>query len=386
MSSEILASVLQRMDSLNLFPRGDDLPTPFFLCDGHSSRLQLPFLEYITDSNHPWVVCLGLPNATHFWQVGDSKQQNGRCKKELVLAKRDIIRQRMKLGEPAKIESFDIIPCVARAFPSSFGDVEGNKKAIYERGWNPLNRNILLSSKLSKVVDLDTESEDDDQPPESQDSQETNVSRLSQSTMVTISKLNFSSESKSSLLIEAIHQKKIRSQAGEMELKARRKKQRLEDRQQARDLSDMHARLTAGNMVHHNIYHIGQETMNYVKNQQQKKIRKENEITSKKYRFNLKTYQDGLRIRNKDETKWTSDDYCAMIKFKQLFKDNMPPLPKSLPTKKERWQVVKYFPDPVEPTQPDGYVDDAPPVAIPVSQRGASDDELSDASLEMFQV
>ena len=144
------------MDDLKLFPRGPGLPTPFFLCDVHSSRLQLPFLEYITDNAHPWVVCLGLPNATHFWQVGDSKQQNGRCKKEIVLAKRNIIRQRMHLGESAKIETFDIIPCVSQAFPVSFGDVDGNRKAIYERGWNPLNRNILLSSKLTKIVELDS--------------------------------------------------------------------------------------------------------------------------------------------------------------------------------------------------------------------------------------
>ena len=229
-----------------------------------------------------------------------------------------------------------------------------------------MNRNILLSSKLRKVVELDTDSESED-IPESQNSQETNVSELTQSTLSTISKLNFTGESKSSQLIEAIHQKRIRTQAGEMELKARRKKQKLEDHQKARDLSDMHARLTAGNMVHHNVYRIGKETMDYVLQQQQRKMRRESEIISKKYRVNLKTYQRGITLKNtKDESKWTADDYLAMIRFKHLFKDNMPALPKTLPTRKDRWQVVKYFPDPEEPIQPDSYIpeNEEPAVAI----------------------
>ena len=83
------------------------------------------------------------------------------------------------------------------------------------------------------------------------------------------------------------------TQAAELELKARRKRQKLEDRQQARSLSDMHARLTAGNMVHHNVYQIGKETMEYVKRQQLSKEKKETELISKRYRANLKTYKDG---------------------------------------------------------------------------------------------
>ena len=125
--------------------------------------------------------------------------------------------------------------------------------------------------------------------------------------------------------------------------------------------------------------------MDYVKDQQQKKLQKESEMISKKYRANLKTYQDGLKLRSKDESKWTSDDYRNMIKFKQLFKDNMPAVPKSLNAKKERWQIVKYYPDPTEPTQPEGYIDDAP-VVKPTAHCGASDDELSNSSVAMFQV
>ena len=174
-------------------------------------------------------------------------------------------------------------------------------------------------------------------------------------------------------------------QAGELELKARRKKQKLEDREKARALSDMHARLTAGNMVHHNVYHIGKETMEYVKQQQAKKVRKESEIASKKYRANMKVYQDGINLQ-KEESKWNGDDYMTMIKFKQLFKENMPALPKTLPTKKERWETVKYFPDPLISEQPEDYIPEAAPVVLTTNHRGESDDKQSEASVAMFQV
>jgi hypothetical protein len=37
----------------------------------------------------------------------------------------------------------DIVPLVNRAFPNSFRKNKNAVKAIAERGWNPLNYNIL---------------------------------------------------------------------------------------------------------------------------------------------------------------------------------------------------------------------------------------------------
>ena len=36
-----------------------------------------------------------------------------------------------------EIRGFDIVPMVNFAWKNSFGRVDSNKKAIYERGWNP---------------------------------------------------------------------------------------------------------------------------------------------------------------------------------------------------------------------------------------------------------
>jgi hypothetical protein len=49
-TSELLKSMLERMDSLNLFPPAEGGPLPFLLLDGHGSRFQLPFMRYIGDT------------------------------------------------------------------------------------------------------------------------------------------------------------------------------------------------------------------------------------------------------------------------------------------------------------------------------------------------
>jgi hypothetical protein len=154
---EILAATLAKMDELVSFPRSEGVPPPFVLLDGHSSRFQPQFLKYITDPRHTWEVCLGLPNGTHVWQVGDSKQQNGSFKRLLILAKRSLIQEKQDNQEQSKIGKVDIIPLVSKAFSGSFSNVQGNTHAISERGWNPLNQNCLkdpevLATKVAKKV------------------------------------------------------------------------------------------------------------------------------------------------------------------------------------------------------------------------------------------
>ena len=72
-----------------------------------------------------------------------------------------------------------------------------------------------------------------------------------------------------------------------------------------------------------------------------------------------------------------------MIKFKQLFKDGMPPLPTNLTARKLRWfRICQYMDDPPEPSKPIGYVDIDEEIEVP---RCESDDEMSAASIPMFE-
>jgi hypothetical protein len=68
--------MLQAMDELDVFDRSTGL-SPFLLLDGHGSRFELEFLEYINTPEHKWNCCIGLPYGTSYWQVRDSSEQNG---------------------------------------------------------------------------------------------------------------------------------------------------------------------------------------------------------------------------------------------------------------------------------------------------------------------
>jgi hypothetical protein len=75
----MLAEMLKVLDQSEVFNRSTGIK-PFLLLDGHHSRLRIPFMEYIHDPAHPWVVCLGVPYGTHLWQVADAPQLNGSFK------------------------------------------------------------------------------------------------------------------------------------------------------------------------------------------------------------------------------------------------------------------------------------------------------------------
>ena len=68
------------------------------------------------------------------------------------------------MGFPHTIKKTDIVPLCNREFANSFAQVPSNQHDIADRGWNPLNRALLLNTevlktKIVKIVDYDTETE-----------------------------------------------------------------------------------------------------------------------------------------------------------------------------------------------------------------------------------
>ena len=151
-TSEILRDCLATLDHYKVFPRSSNLK-PFLLLDGHGSRFELTFLRYVTDSNHPWMVCQGVPYGTSLWQVADSSEQNGSFKAASSHIKMDILKKRldMMMDNPC-ILATDIIPMVNYAWSKSFARVDTNKKAIASRGWNPLNYNLLTNKQITPTM------------------------------------------------------------------------------------------------------------------------------------------------------------------------------------------------------------------------------------------
>ena len=149
-TGDILKDILLTLDHLKVFDKyRDDGATPFLMVDGHQSRFSLPFLEYITNPQHPWKVSIGVPYGTALWQVGDSYQQNGRFKIILNTLKKKLMEYRMdNFTSEMELQPTDIMAMIHTAWNASFADVAGNIEAIAERGWFPLTKKLLLEPRL----------------------------------------------------------------------------------------------------------------------------------------------------------------------------------------------------------------------------------------------
>jgi hypothetical protein len=150
-TSEILKQALKRLDKLGIYERVSGGPIPFLFLDAHGSRLQVPFLKYVNDESHRWKVCIGLPNCTGKWQVGDSSQQNGQCKVEMTREKGRLVLFKTRIGTETVIDKSDAIPLVNAVWPKSFGRKETNKTAIRDGGWYPANRMLLHDVDILKT-------------------------------------------------------------------------------------------------------------------------------------------------------------------------------------------------------------------------------------------
>ena len=151
-TSDLLTDALKTMDHYELFPRNDPTIKPFMLLDGHGSRLELPFIQYINTPADHWVVCLGVPYGTALWQVGDSKEQNGSFNIAMTKEKDNLLQYKEHLSMAGTLEPTDMLPLINRAWKRSFARVGKNKHAIAERGWMPYNRNIMKFSEIRQTM------------------------------------------------------------------------------------------------------------------------------------------------------------------------------------------------------------------------------------------
>ena len=79
-TGEILVKVLSYLDEAGILPSAQGGPTPCLIVDGHQSRLDPCFVEYINSEGHKWKVYIGVPYGTSLWQVGDAAELNGNLK------------------------------------------------------------------------------------------------------------------------------------------------------------------------------------------------------------------------------------------------------------------------------------------------------------------
>jgi hypothetical protein len=63
-TSTMIAAMLKQIDYIGLFELNEFLPDQFLLLDGHGSRFELPFLEYMDDTWRRWCTCVSAPYGT----------------------------------------------------------------------------------------------------------------------------------------------------------------------------------------------------------------------------------------------------------------------------------------------------------------------------------
>jgi len=88
--------MLETIDEVGVFDREGTGLNPFLLLDGHGSRFELDFLDYINTAETKWECCIGLPYGTSYWQVGDSSEQNGCFKMALTRAKQELVTKKKR--------------------------------------------------------------------------------------------------------------------------------------------------------------------------------------------------------------------------------------------------------------------------------------------------
>ena len=79
---------------------------------------------------------------------------------QLMKCKRDLLTQKERRRAAIAVEKEDIVDLVSKAWDESFAHITTNQKAVAERGWGPLNYNLLLlhpEIQLTSTSNLQTE-------------------------------------------------------------------------------------------------------------------------------------------------------------------------------------------------------------------------------------
>ena len=149
-----LREIFRRIDDLQLYENDRKRGyTPFCLLDGHQSRFDLNFLQYINNPSTKWNVCLGVPYGTSLWQVGDSSEQNGTFKMSMANEKKKLFKSRISCFQQSMhLVRTDIMGLVMKTWPKAFANVENNQKAICDRGYSPFTMALLLNPILRATM------------------------------------------------------------------------------------------------------------------------------------------------------------------------------------------------------------------------------------------
>jgi hypothetical protein len=298
--------------------------------DGHDSRLSAVFVDYVTNPLHEWKVNLGIPYATSYWQVGECSKQNGQFKCLLTVAKKEIVAFKLKHNLPINLTGEDIVPLVNYAWDTTFANVRTNKKAIAVRGWNPLNRNLLLDKEICTTTNNCEKIRNINNNNNNNDNTDTDDLTFSIASQVNTS-TGFAGGTFGKLI-----QHVLRNGGQE------KSKQQLTRGEDIENSIKKAKRMSSGVMIRHNIHNINNPIIStMIRNNRDNIIALEKKVNKKRRSEILSkiTTINHLRLTKPSIDAWNSKDCKDFIQYKKQNGD--PKLPVSLPLLRQRCIMVQ---------------------------------------------
>jgi hypothetical protein len=301
-------------------------PEPVLIVDGHESRINPSFVDYITNPEHIWHVNLGVPHATSYWQVGDSSEQNGHFKVLLGEAKKELVSYKMQHGMPIGLTCEDVIPLINSAWPQSFGNKTTNSKAIADRGWNPLNRALLLHPEIEKErVENSVENEGTEEQRQHNNSEITAILPSDVNTTLGASGTCFQKLMQHCLRQGGIERNQASLRMGDTIAANLKNAKRLS--------SAVMFRQGISNVENINVVELIKNNRNKIKEHGERAKRKQRKETMIRIeKVNL------LRLTKPDMNSWNMNDCCTYVQYKKHKGDVA--MPKSLPELRARCIIV----------------------------------------------
>jgi hypothetical protein len=349
-TTELLTRMLKKLDELEVFDRSTGL-NPFLILDGHGSRFELEFLEYINTCETKWNVNIGLPYGTSYWQVGDSTEQNGCFKMALTKAKQSLVTAKNDSGLPFEINKTDVVKLVKEAWNASFSRVETNQKAVLERGWGPkaLNYNVLLHPEIS-ASNPDNDGSSGDQQNKMM------VSNLHPR------ELNLT-EGLSGTLIDRIvlHSNKESRTSGKSVAEVMIKRKENARKQ----LENHEKRCSAGLIAGAGMFKLNEDILGFVRKTREVHDAKAREklLKAKEIYDSLLKKVEAIRQKNLPPEKWTSGELNTMLQWFKRPSDTAMPNKKS--DKLARYRDICGRAEPQPPELPQDLMSDMPPLPPP---------------------
>jgi hypothetical protein len=309
--------MLKQLDELEVFDRSTGLNS-FLILDGHGSRFELEFLEYVITCETKWNVNIGLPYGTSYWQVGDSTEQDGCFKMALTKAKQSLVSEKNDAGLPFEINKTDVVKLVKEAWNASFAKVESNKKTVLEQGWGSkaLNYNVLLHPEIAASGPNKNDG--------SGDQQKQKVGSMSN---LHPSELNLTNGLSGTLIDRIVLQSNKESSTSGTSVAEMLAKRQEKARQQ---LENHEKRCSAGLIAGAGMFKLNEEILGLAKKAREVQDAKAREklLKAKDIYDSLLKKVEAIRQKNLPPEKWTSGELNTML---QWFKR---PLDTAMPNKK----------------------------------------------------